>query len=403
MNKSQASLIFIFITATLDMIGIGLIIPSLPDVVRRFASDPAVVSEYFGYFIAVYALMQFIASPLLGALSDLYGRRPILLVSLFMAALDYLLMAYAPSLTILFIGRIISGLTGASITVAMAYIADISNDENRSKNYGMVGAAMGLGFIIGPAIGGLVGRYGSEMPFLLAAGMNMLNFLFGIFFLPESFPKEKRRPFQMKKINPLASLSLIFRSPAIIILSLVHFLFQFAGHTNAAIWTLYAQYRYQWSVTEIGISLATVGVLVAISQGLLTRIIVPKLGEYRTIVLCLLGESIAFAAYGFATTGLAIYIILVVNSILWVGPPALQSLVTKNIAPEDQGEFQGSLVSLTSLAAIINPIIVTQIFAYFTHKDHFHLPGAPYFFAAIICFAAWMAMLRYKKYSYAEV
>jgi DHA1 family tetracycline resistance protein-like MFS transporter len=207
MKANQARLIFLFVTATLDMIGVGLIIPSLPDVVRRFVLEEHLVSEYFGYFISAYALMQFVASPLLGALSDLYGRRPVLLISLFMAGIDYIFMAFAPTLPLLFIGRMISGLTGASITVCMAYVADISTDDNRSSNYGLIGAAFGLGFIIGPALGGFLGgAFGPQAPFLAAAALNILNFLFGLFVLPESFPKEKRRALQLRKLNPLLTL-----------------------------------------------------------------------------------------------------------------------------------------------------------------------------------------------------
>lgn len=199
MKSGQARLLFIFITVTLDMIGIGLVIPSLPDVLRRFISDPSEVSAYFGYFISIYAAMQFLASPLLGALSDLVGRRPVLLISLFAGGLDYLLMAFAPNLSILFIGRVISGLMGANITVAMAYIADISDDKNRAANYGMIGAAFGLGFIIGPAIGGLLGDMGPQYPFIIAALVTLLNFFFGLFILPESFPKEKGKRSSGKK------------------------------------------------------------------------------------------------------------------------------------------------------------------------------------------------------------
>lgn len=367
------------------MIGIGLIIPSLPDVVRRFVVDEQFVSEYFGYFIATYALMQFVASPLLGALSDLYGRRPILLVSLCMAALDYVMMAFAPNLTVLFIGRMISGLTGASITVCMAYIADISTDENRSSNYGLIGAAFGLGFIIGPAIGGLLGgRFGPQAAFLAAASLNFLNFLFGLFILPESFPKEKRRRIQFQKLNPFQSLAHIFNSPVILSLALVHFLFQLGGHTHESIWALYTHHRYGWDTMQIGISLAVVGVLSAVSQGWLTQLITPKLGEYKTVVIAAFAYIISFLLFGLASKGWMLYVILMGSAVFWVGHPALQSLATRQVSQDDQGEFQGCLVSLTSLANILSPLIVTQLFAYFTNKNNLYFPGAPYFFAALM-------------------
>lgn len=394
MKSNQARLIFLFITVTLDMIGVGLIIPSLPNVVRRFISDEHLVSEYFGYFISVYAFMQFVASPLLGALSDLYGRRPILLTSLFMAGVDYLFMAFAPGLGFLFIGRMISGLTGASITVCMAYVADISTDENRSANYGLIGAAFGLGFIIGPALGGLLGEYGPTAPFLAAAVLNILNFLFGIFVLPESFPKEKRRTMDLKKLNPLITLKQIFRSPLILSFALAYFLIQLAGQTHPSIWTLYTQHRFQWNTTQVGISLTLVGLLMAVSQGWFTRIVIPWLGEHKTVMYCALGNVVAFSLYALAFNGVMIYFVLVFSALFFVGQPALQSLATKLVPSDEQGEFQGSLVSLTSLASIINPLIVTQLFAHFTDKAGLYLPGAPYFFASFISLLAWVVILR---------
>lgn len=391
-------MLFIFITVTLDMIGIGLVIPSLPDIMRRFLTSEVSVSEYFGYFISLYALMQFLASPLLGSLSDRWGRRPILLVSLFVAGLDYILMAYAPTLSILFAGRIIAGLTGANITVAMAYVADVSDDSNRSANFGLIGAAFGLGFIIGPAIGGLIGEYGAHYPFLVAAGMNILNFLFGLFILPESLPKESRRKLVLNRANPFASLKKLFKVPHMIALFLVYFLFQLGGQTHPSIWTLYTETRYQWSTLQVGISLAVVGILSAIVQGGLTRVIVPKVGEHRTITLGAFGYALAFTAFGMATQGWMIIPILIASSICWVAFPALQSLITNQTPSQEQGELQGTLVSLTSLASILCPLIATKLFAIFTaDKEGLYIPGAPYYFAAFVCFIAWIIMLRDKK------
>jgi DHA1 family tetracycline resistance protein-like MFS transporter len=398
MKANQARLIFLFVTATLDMIGVGLIIPSLPDVVRRFVLEEHLVSEYFGYFISAYALMQFVASPLLGALSDLYGRRPVLLISLFMAGIDYIFMAFAPTLPLLFIGRMISGLTGASITVCMAYVADISTDDNRSSNYGLIGAAFGLGFIIGPALGGFLGgAFGPQAPFLAAAALNILNFLFGLFVLPESFPKEKRRALQLRKLNPLLTLKKIFTSPLILSFALVHFLIQLAGLTHPSIWTIYTEHRFNWNTTQVGLSLTLVGVLVAISQGWFTRIVIPRLGEYKTVMYCAFGNVIAFSLYASAYEGWMLYIVIVFSALFFVGQPALQSLATKVVPLDEQGEFQGSLVSLTSLAAIINPLIVSQLFAHFTDKKGLYLPGIPYFFAAFISLIAGIVILKTTK------
>jgi DHA1 family tetracycline resistance protein-like MFS transporter len=398
MTSAKARLLFLFITATLDMIGVGLIIPSLPDVVRRFVSDETLVMEYFGYFMSVYAAMQFIASPLLGSLSDLYGRRPLLLTSLLMAGLDYLMMAFAPSLTFLFVGRVISGLTGASITVCMAYVADISNDSNRSSNYGIIGAALGLGFIIGPALGGFLGQYSPEAPFLAAAFLNILNFLFGVFVLPESFPKEKRKKPDVKKLNPFVGLKQIFKTPVILTFSLVHFLFQLAGMTHPSIWTIYTEHRFGWSPGEVGLSLTLVGLLIALSQGWLSRKVIPKFGEQKTLLYCAFGNFISFILYGAAYEGWMMYGVILFTSLFFVAQPALQSLATKNIPENEQGEFQGTLVGLTSLASILNPLIVTRVFAYFSNKEGLYLPGAPYYLAALVSFVAWIVIVK-RNYS----
>lgn len=397
MKNSKAGILFIFITVTLDMIGIGLVIPSLPDIMRRFVTSETSVSEYFGYFISLYALMQFLASPLLGAFSDRWGRRSILLVSLCVAGLDYILMAYAPTLEILFAGRIISGLTGANITVAMAYIADISDDKNRSANFGMIGAAFGLGFIIGPAIGGLLGHLGPHYPFLVAAGMNLLNFFFGLFILPESLQPEMRRKIDFRKTNPLSSLTKVFRAKHILPLLLVYFFFQLAGQTHPSIWTLYTETRFQWTTAQVGLSLAAVGLLSAISQGWLTRIIIPKIGEYRTVIYGAFGYAMTFALFGAANQGWMMYVILVFSALFWAAPPALQSLISHNTPPQEQGELQGTLVSLSSLASIITPLIATKLFSTFTSANaSAYIPGAPYYFAALICLVSWAIIVREK-------
>ncbi len=398
-KKHNAGIAFIFFTIVLDMIGIGLIIPVLPNVIRRFVQNPDEVSTYFGYFISVYALMQFLVSPLLGAISDFLGRRAILLVSLFIAALDYLLMAFAPSLELLFVGRVIAGLTGANITVAMAYVADVSDDSNRSKNFGMIGAAFGLGFIIGPLIGGLVGTWGPQYPFVVAAILNGVNFLFGLLILPESLAPEKRQRFSWNKLNPFHSLLKVIKRPLMPQLLLVVFFLQLAGQTHSSIWTLYTETRFGWTAAQVGISLAVVGLLSAFAQGYLTGVIVPRLGEVRTANWGILGEAITFSLFGFASTGWAMYLILIVSSVFWAAPPALQSLITKQVPDNEQGELQGSIVSLTSLASIVTPLVVTQLFSHYgtLGKSQPYLPGAPYYFAGLVCFIGWFVFLKSKS------
>ena len=256
MKKSEARMTFIFITILLDAIGIGLIVPILPEVIRRFGTNEAFVSTYFGYFISIYSLMLFLASPFLGSLSDRFGRRPVLLVALFGSGIDYLLMAYSPSLLLLFIGRVISGLTGASLTVASSYIADISNDKNRTGNFGLVGAAFGVGFVVGPALGGLVGSYGHHLPFIVAAALTLSNFIFGLFVLPESLIKEKRKTkIDYSQMNPFKSVfKVLFRSNGTTLIW-AFFLTNLAGQSHPSIWALYTHYKFGWNSLQVGLSL----------------------------------------------------------------------------------------------------------------------------------------------------
>lgn len=376
---------FIFVTILLDAIGIGIVIPILPEVIRRFGSDEAFVSSYFGYFISVYALMLFIASPLLGYLSDRFGRRPVLLIALCGAGLDYLLMAFAPNLTILFIGRIISGLTGASMTVASSYIADVSTDANRTSNFGMIGAAFGVGFVVGPAIGGLVGSFGHTWPFIVAAFLSLSNFVFGLFVLPESLPASKRKTvIDYKKLNPIRSvITALFYSPAAVLVW-AFFLVNLAGQSHPSIWALYTSYKFGWNTLEIGISLTVVGLAFGIGQGVTTRIIVPRIGELKSVIYGSILVILNYLLYALVTKSWMIYaatsLLLFTNIVM----PSLQSMISKDTPSSQQGELQGTLVSITSLTSIIGPLIYTWLFAYFTKKNHYSLPGAPYVMAALI-------------------
>ncbi|MBY0472610.1 TCR/Tet family MFS transporter [bacterium] len=383
---NQARVIFIFVTILLDAIGLGLLIPVFPDILRRLTHNPTQVSEYYGYFMGSFALMQFLASPILGSLSDRFGRKPVLLVSLFGAGIDYIFMAYAPTFTLLFIGRIISGLTGASMTVASSYIADISTDKNRSANFGMIGAAWGLGFIAGPMLGGFLGTLGPTAPFLVAAALNILNFLFGIFVLPESLPKDMRRKMNLKKLNPFSSIMKVLRPSAFVVLIWIYFLLFLAGQVHPVNWTLYTQTKFGWSAREVGLSLSFVGVIIAVSQGLLTRLIIPRIGEGASLTLGIFMYMVSFALFALATKSWMVYAIIVLFSLTGIAIPALQSTVTKYIPANEQGELQGSLVSLGSLSAIFAPILFTYLFVTFTKNPHHHyFPGAAYLAASVIC------------------
>lgn len=388
MNKKaankKASVSFIFATIFIDALGIGLLIPVFPDVLRRFNADPSFVSHYYGYFISLYSLMQLFASPILGSLSDRYGRRPILLVSLFFAALDYLLMAFAPTLTLLFVGRIISGLTGANITVASSYMADISDDSNRAANFGMIGAAFGAGFIVGPGIGGLLVNSGMEAPFIVAAVLNLANGLFGYFILPESLPPEQRRKVELKRLNPFTSLVKAFKTPNTSHYVWIYFFLYLLGQVHPSIWTIYTQYRYQWSTFEVGMSLSFAGVMMAIGQGYLTRIIIPLMGEARALYYGIWLEFLCCVLFAWASEGWMMYAIMLLFSVSCITNPAVQSLVSKDVPSSEQGELQGSLISIASLTAIIGPLLYTELFARFTDNAGLLFPGAPYLASAAL-------------------
>ena len=393
--SSSASVKFIFATILLDSVGLGLIIPILPDLIRRFSSDPVFISQYYGYFISSYALIQFLASPVLGSISDRFGRRPVLLTSLFGAGADYLVMAYAPNLAILFIGRIISGLTGASHTVASAYMADISDDSNRSANFGMIGAAFGIGFIIGPLLGGLLATIGPHACFIAAAAMNLANFLFGLFVLPESLAPEKRRHIELTRLNPFASLSIAFKSSAILPLIWVFVVFVFAGQVHPSTWTLYTQAKFGWDALHVGISFAVVGLAIAFVQGGLTRILIPKMGESRALFYGLVVNALSFAGFAFAPYGWVMYVVLVPSALAGIAGPAIQSMISREVPANEQGELQGTLMSLASLTAAIGPIVYTSLFAHFTSSEApVQFPGAPYLGAAVIVLVSILILIQ---------
>lgn len=391
MNKKP--IYFIFATIVLDMIGIGLIIPVLPDVIRRFVSSPDQVSELFGYFIATYAVMQFVASPILGGLSDKYGRRPILLGSLLGAGIDYIFMAFAPTLPLLFLGRMISGLTGASMTVANSYIADISDDSNRSANFGMIGAAFGIGFILGPIIGGLLGNFGPQIPFIGAAILNILNFIFGFFILPESLKTENRRTIKLSNLNPFSTIAKILKLPGMIAFVCTYALLFLAGNVHPSVWTLYTETKFGWNSIQVGISLSFVGLIYGLSQSVFTKTLVPKWGEHKAVKIGILFNGIGFILYALANQGWMMYGIMVISALQGLSLPCLQSLMTQKVAADVQGELQGGLVALSSVTAILAPLIFTQSFNWGVGVGGNLFLGAPYLVAAAFAFSAYFLVI----------
>lgn len=384
--KRNAALGFIFITILVDVIGLGIIIPVVPKLIEKLTGEGiSEASRYGGWLVFCFAIMQFLFSPILGALSDRFGRRPVLLLSLLGLGLDYILHAYAPTITWLFVGRLIAGVMGASFTTATAYIADISTPEKRTQNFGLIGAAFGLGFIIGPIIGGLSAKWGPSMPFLLAASLTLLNLIYGYFVLPESLLKENRRKFEWKRANPIGSLAHLKKYPVVsgLIASLV--LIYIASHAVQSNWSYFTIYKFNWNEEMVGYSLAVVGVLISIVQGFLIRVINPKLGQNKSIYLGLLLYAIGLILFGLAWKDWMMFAFLIPYCLGGIAGPAIQGLISNQVPPTEQGELQGALTSLVSLTSIIGPLIMNNLFAYATGKDSlFFLPGAPFFLAALL-------------------
>lgn len=394
LSNKKAAIGFIFITLLIDVIGFGIIIPVSPKLIMELKHcDLSIASEYGGYLIFAYATMQFLCAPILGNLSDRYGRRPVLLFSLFGFAVDYLFMAFAPTLVFLFIGRIISGITGASFTTATAYIADVSPPEKRAQNFGIVGAAFGLGFIIGPLIGGLLGGLGPRVPFMVAAGLSFLNWIYGFFVLPESLPKENRRPFQWKRANPVGSLMQLKKYPAIAGLVSSLTLIYLGSHAVQSTWSYYSMEKFKWHESEVGISLAIVGLCVGLVQGLLIRKTIPLLGQEKSIYLGILLYAMGMILFGMATKGWMMYSFTIIYCMGGIAGPALQGIISTHVPANEQGELQGALTSLISLTSILGPIVMTGLFAYFTNKNApVYLPGMPFFAGAfLMTISAWLA------------
>jgi len=381
---------FIIVTVLLDMLGLGIIVPVLPSLVTSmYGEGISVGSAIYGWFAASYALMQFVFSPVLGNLSDTYGRRPIILLSLLGAGLDYVLMAVAPSLGWLFLGRVISGITGASITAANAYIADVSPPAQRGRNFGLLGACFGVGFVLGPAFGGLLARYGLRMPFVAAAVLNLANALYGFFVLPESHPQERRRPFAWRRANPLAALGALRVHPEVFGLAAVVALERLAHDSLPSTWVLYTMYRFQWSELQVGLSLAAVGIMSVIVSGGLTGRVIARWRERRTLIGGLLISAGSFVAYGLATQGWMLYATIVAGSLGAVAGPAMQALITARVAADEQGAIQGALSSVRGVTGILAPLLATSLFGYFTSPAApVHVPGAAFLLSALLLGAA---------------
>ncbi len=387
--RRPAAVGFIFITLLIDVIGFGIIIPVIPKLIMHLTGETlSHASRIGGWLMFAYALMQFLCAPILGGLSDMYGRRPVLLISLFGFGLDYIFQAFAPTIGWLFVGRLLAGVMGSSFTTGAAYIADISTPEKRAQNFGMVGAAFGLGFIIGPAIGGLLGQYGPRAPFLAAAGLALLNWLYGMFILPESLAPENRRAFSWKRANPVGTLLQLRKYPVIsgLVASLV--LLYIASQAVQGAWSYYTMEKFSWDEKMVGVSLSVVGLITAIVQAGLIRVIIPALGQKRGVYVGLGLYSIGFTLFAFATQGWMMFAFLIPYCLGGIAGPSLQGIISTQVPPNEQGELQGGLTSLMSLTAIIGPPLMTGIFSYFTG------PSAPvYFPGAAMLTGAFLALI----------
>ena len=390
LGKSKYALNFIFLTLLIDITGLGIIIPVMPKLIGQLTGEGlSVASEYGGWLTFAYAFMQFIFAPILGNLSDKYGRRPVLLLSLLGFGIDYLFLAFAPSIFWLFVGRIIAGIAGASMTTAMAYIADVSAPEKRAQNFGIVGAAFGLGFIIGPVLGGVLGQFGTRIPFFAAAGLALLNFLYGYFILPESLTKENRRPFNLKTANALASLARLKRYPKVLSLAGALVLVYLASYALQSVWTYYNMYKFGWTEALVGYSLGFVGITIAVVQGGLIRIIIPKLGQERSLYIGLALYSFGYILFAFASESWMMFAFMIPYSLGGIAGPALQGIMSNQVPPNEQGELQGTLTGLMSLTAIFGPLLMTHLFSAFTGKHaYFEFPGAPFLVGAVLLSAS---------------
>ncbi len=388
MAKPKAALGFIFVTLLIDVTGFGIIIPVIPSLIQQFLGPGTSVSAaatYGGWLIASYAITQFFCAPIVGGMSDQYGRRPVLLATLFGFGLDYLVVVFAPSIGWLFIGRIIAGVMGASFTTAGAYIADISTPENRAQNFGIIGAAFGLGFIIGPVIGGLLGGLGPRVPFIAAAVLSFINWLYGYFILPESLQPENRRRFEWKRANPIGTLVSLWKYPVIAGLLIAMTLVYLSAHAVQSNWAYYTIEKFKWTPASIGISLAVVGFVFAIVQGLLIRKIIPALGQQRSVYLGLGLYAAGFLLYAFATQSWMMYAFTIVYCMGGIAGPALQGIMSGIVPPNAQGELQGGFTSLMSLTSIIGPVMMNNLFAFFTMATApVYFPGAAMLLGAVL-------------------
>ncbi len=395
-SPGKHALAFIFITALLDSIGFGIIMPVLPQLIVSVTGEGiSAAARYGGLLMFAYAGMQFFLAPVVGNLSDRFGRRPVLLLSLAVLTIDYLIMFWAPTFAWLLIGRIVAGAAASTFSTCNAYIADISEPEKRAQNFGLIGAAFGMGFVLGPVIGGFLGEYGARLPFLAAAILALTNFLYGALVLPESLAREQRRPFEIRRANPVGALTALRRYPVVFGLIGAYALFQLGHHALPATWSFFAIERFDWSPKEIGYSLGVVGILMVFVQAVLLRVVLPKLGSRRAAMIGFASCITAFLGYAFVTQGWMIYPFLVAGALQGFISPAMQGIMSTQVSASEQGELQGGLGSVSSLTSIVSPVFMTTLFAAFTGAAApVYFPGAPWLAAAVLTLLSLAVFMR---------
>lgn len=397
MKNQKAGIGFVLVTVLIDVIGVGIIIPVVPTLITELTGgNLSSASIVGGWLMFAYAFMQFLCAPIIGALSDQFGRRPVLLISLFGFGLDYILTGFAPSVSWLIVARVFAGITGASFTTANAYIADISTPEKRSQNFGMIGAAFGLGFIVGPLIGGVLGEYGSRVPFFVSAGLVMLNWLYGYFVLPESLAVENRRKFNWTRANPWGTLMQLRKYPVVTGLMASLVLVYLAAHATQSTWTYFTMEKFKWSEAEVGYSLAFVGLMIALVQGVAIRPIIKKIGQARGVYVGLAFNCVGFTLIALSPTGWLLYLVLIPYAFGGIAGPSLQGLMSNSVPPNEQGELQGGLTSLMSLTTVFGPPLMSNVFGYFTNPaNNLYIPSAPFYLAAVFAFVAMLLSYRF--------
>jgi len=398
---SRYALAVVIITICIDMTGLGMIIPVLPKLIASLTGEGlSGAARYGGWLFFVYAAMQFLCAPAIGNLSDRFGRRSVLILSLVAIGIDYAIMGWAPTIFWLFLGRVLSGMAGASYTTANAYIADVAPPEKRAQSFGLVGAAFGFGFTVGPALGGILGQYGVRLPFFVAAALAFANAVFGLFVLRESLSEKNRRKFEWWRANPLGALLALRRFPYVLGLCGVVVLMRLAHDANPATWTYYTMLKFHWTTAEVGYSLMAVGVVMTIVYAWLTRLVIPRIGEVRTVYVGLLAGALAFVGYAFAMQGWMLYPWIVVFALLGLVMPAMNAIMSKEVDPREQGELQGAIASVGSLTSIGAPVLMSYLFAYFTGpRAPVYFPGAAFLAASLCLLAACLAFAAVKPHA----